>query len=228
MAELVHEQQQHESDREPPAPDQAVGRHGDQHRARGREDLELGQQQEEPLELGAELERQHADDHERAQRPLEQRRTLGPRGRGGGLGRRRRLGRHGRQPLRLPAVHRANSRSPGTRARALPARVVASGRPSGEISPEIAGKPCASPLARAGGRGLRSDPTRSSSREKERGHEVKGRAAQTFGRFGDRDEGTSSGSLRVSFAPGSRRIPPLTTAAVRRELERLARRRRRR
>ncbi len=58
VAHLVHEQQQHEADRELPAPDQRVGGDRDQHRARGREQLDLRQQQEQRLELRAELHEQ--------------------------------------------------------------------------------------------------------------------------------------------------------------------------
>ena len=52
VAHLVDEEQHDEADGELPAPDQRVGGDRDEHRARGREDLELGQQQQDRLELG--------------------------------------------------------------------------------------------------------------------------------------------------------------------------------
>ena len=57
VAHLVHEQQQHEADRELPAPDQRVGGDRDQHGRRRGEDLDLRQQEQKRLELRAELER---------------------------------------------------------------------------------------------------------------------------------------------------------------------------
>ena len=53
VAHLVDEQQRDEADRERPAPDQRVGGDRDEHRARGRQELELRQQQQRDLaELG--------------------------------------------------------------------------------------------------------------------------------------------------------------------------------
>ena len=52
VAHLVDEEQHDEPDGEPPAPDQRVGGHRDEHRARGGEHLDLGQQQQDRLELG--------------------------------------------------------------------------------------------------------------------------------------------------------------------------------
>src|SRR3954467_10705664 len=49
---LVDEEQHDEPDGEPPAPDQGVGADRDDHRARGGEDLELREQEQERLELG--------------------------------------------------------------------------------------------------------------------------------------------------------------------------------
>ena len=60
VAELVDEQQEHEPDRELPSPDQRVGADRDEHRRRGREQLELRQDQEDRLELRAELDDQPA------------------------------------------------------------------------------------------------------------------------------------------------------------------------
>ena len=57
VAHLVDEQQQHEADRELPAPDEAVGGDRDEHRPRGRQDLRLRQQQQRGL---AELQQQRA------------------------------------------------------------------------------------------------------------------------------------------------------------------------
>ena len=51
VAHLMDEDQDHEARCERPAPDQRVGRHRDQHRPRGRQDLELREQQEDALEL---------------------------------------------------------------------------------------------------------------------------------------------------------------------------------
>jgi hypothetical protein len=61
VAELVHEEKQDEADREAPAPDPRIGRDGDEHRRRGREDLELEDREERRLEL----EEQVAESRER-------------------------------------------------------------------------------------------------------------------------------------------------------------------
>jgi hypothetical protein len=51
VPELVHEHQQHEADREPPAPEEGIGADRREHRRRGREDLELEEGEEQELEL---------------------------------------------------------------------------------------------------------------------------------------------------------------------------------
>jgi hypothetical protein len=55
----VHEQQGHEAERELPAPEQGVGADRDDHRERGRYDLELEDREEDELEL-----REQRTDHD--------------------------------------------------------------------------------------------------------------------------------------------------------------------
>ena len=53
VAHLVDEEQHHEADRELPAPDQAVGRDRDEHRARVVSSLSLGSRSSSALPFGA-------------------------------------------------------------------------------------------------------------------------------------------------------------------------------
>jgi hypothetical protein len=104
VAHLVHEQQRDEADREAPAPQQRVGADRQQHRPRGRQQLELRREQQERLELGEELDRQRAGHAQRAEHAAQ------PGLLGLGLGRRRLEDRLGgwRQPLRALAIHLAS------------------------------------------------------------------------------------------------------------------------
>ena len=58
MAHLVDEQQHHEAEGKGPAPEQRVGRHRHERRTCGRKHLELGQEQEQALDGGEELDDQ--------------------------------------------------------------------------------------------------------------------------------------------------------------------------
>ena len=73
VAHLVHEQQQHEPGGELPAEEQAVGGDRDERRAGGREQLDLGQQQEQSLDRGKKLGDQGDDRREHAADALAQR-----------------------------------------------------------------------------------------------------------------------------------------------------------
>ena len=92
VAHLVDEEQHDEPDGEPPAPDQRIGGHRDEHRARGGEHLDLGQQQQDRLELGAD----HGQRREQATAGAAPPRTPRLAERRGAFG--RRVRRRGRQP----------------------------------------------------------------------------------------------------------------------------------
>ena len=78
MAELVHEQQHHEPDRERPPPEQRVRGHGHERRAGRREQLDLGQQQDEAFDRGEELGHQCGERRECSADPSPQPRPGSP------------------------------------------------------------------------------------------------------------------------------------------------------
>ena len=79
MPQLVDQQQQDEADGEAEAPDQRVGADRDEHRPRRREELQLRGEQQDALELRAELRQHEADGGQPAADALEQRLLLADR-----------------------------------------------------------------------------------------------------------------------------------------------------
>ena len=70
VAELMEEEEQYEADGEEPAEDQLIGDDRDQHRGRGREQLQLGERDEDQLRLRPDLREQYADGAQCAADPL--------------------------------------------------------------------------------------------------------------------------------------------------------------
>jgi hypothetical protein len=88
----VHEQQHDEAEREPPAPDEAVGGDRYEHRPRRRQDLQLRQQQQDDLDLRRELGDQQPERGNAAAAALPPRLALASERVVGGLGFGRALG----------------------------------------------------------------------------------------------------------------------------------------